>query len=78
MCIVFSPESVGDSEMSHTLALLLWSLSFSKEMMHICNVNTAICKYVVKGCHIQRGEGMTFVEGKGIRQGCIWRKKHLI
>lgn len=49
MCTVFTPESVGDSEMNQTLVLLLWSLSFSKEVMHVCDVMKI---QEVKGCQV--------------------------
>lgn len=77
MCTVFSPESVGDSDMNHTLALLLWSLSFSKEMMRVCDVSTGTCKYEVKGCHIPRGKEWRLSRGRGLDK-VAWREKHLI
>lgn len=61
--------------MSHTLALLLWSLSFNREMRHVCDVSTGTCK--VKGCHIQRGKEWHLSRGRGLDK-VAWRKKHLI
>lgn len=64
MCTVFSSESVGDSEMNQTLALMLWSLSFNKEMMHTCNINTDTSNRRSRAVKF-RGGSSNFCRGEG-------------